>query len=111
MAPNAKSYELWKTPPVPLVFDVYLYNWTNPSNFSSQDFVKPILREIGPYRFREVTDKTHVRWNPKNSTISYRRKSTYFFDAEGSVGKLDDMITTVNVVALVSDSLDFLLLV
>lgn len=94
---------------MPLVFDVYLYNWTNPRNFTKDDFVKPIVEQIGPYRFREVTDKTHIRWHPRNSTISYRRKSTYYFDAEGSVGKLDDVITTVNVVALVRNWLTLII--
>lgn len=99
---NSKSFQLWKKPPIALNFDVYLYNWTNPSNLTEEDFEKPIVQQIGPYRFTEITDKTKVRWYPKNSTISYRRRSFYYFNPEESVGRLDDLITTINVVAMVS---------
>lgn len=93
---------MWKRPPVTLNFDVYLYNWTNPTNLAGDVYEKPILKQIGPYRFREVGVKTKVYWHPKNSTISYRKRNTYYFDAAGSVGRLDDKITTLNVVAIVS---------
>lgn len=109
MTPSSKTFELWKAPPIPLTFDVYLYNWTNPRNFTKDDYEKPIVEQIGPYRFKEVPDKTNIRWHPRNSTISYRRRSTYYFDEENSVGKLDDRITTVNVVSLVTNSIFYLL--
>lgn len=85
-----------------MYFDIYFFNWTNPSNFSSGEiFSKPILKEIGPYRFLEKTDKDNIVWNA-NQTVSFRKKSTFFFDAANSKGKMDDMITTLNIVALVS---------
>lgn len=85
-----------------MYFDIYLFNWTNPSNFSSEEvFPKPILKEIGPYRFIEKTDKEDIVWND-NQTVSFRKKSTFFFDAANSKGKMDDVITTLNIVALVS---------
>lgn len=62
----------------------------------------PKVQQIGPYRFTEVTDKTKIRWYPKNSTIGYKRRSFYYFNEEESVGQLDDKITTVNAVAMVS---------
>lgn len=92
---------MWKKPPITLNFDVYLYNWTNPSNLTSADFEKPIVQQIGPFRFTEITDKTKIRWHPNNFTISYNRRSFYYFNEEESKGRLDDKITTVNVVAMV----------
>lgn len=94
---------MWKNPPLSLNFDVYLFNWTNPCNLTGEDFEKPILEEIGPYRFRERPTKTQVEWHPENSTISYRRKSTYYFVDDESIGRLDDKITTINTVAVVSN--------
>lgn len=82
-------------------FDVYLYNWTNPTNLTDESFEKPILQQIGPYRFTEITEKSKIRWHPKNFTISYKRRSVYYFNPEESVGRLDDQITTVNAVAMV----------
>lgn len=92
---------MWKKPPITLNFDVYLYNWTNPTNLTEDDYEKPIVEQIGPYRFTEITDKSQIRWHPKNSTISYNRRSVYFFNAEESVGRLEDKITTINAVAMV----------
>lgn len=91
---------MWKKPALPLNFDVYLFNWTNPTNLSKSDFEKPIVEQIGPYRFREIADKTNIRFHP-NKTISYKRRSYYYFVEEESVGRLDDKITTLNAVALV----------
>lgn len=102
LAPKARSFELWKNPPLKLNFDIYLFNWTNPCNLTEDDYEKPILKQIGPYRFREIPTKTKIKWHPKNSTISYRRKSTYFFVEEESAGRLDDTIVTINAVAVVS---------
>lgn len=101
LKPESKSFQMWKKPPFALYFDIYLYNWTNPTNLTEANYEKPILKQIGPYRFREVGVKTKVYWHSKNSSISYRKRNTYYFDAEGSVGRLDDKITTINVVALV----------
>lgn len=94
---------MWKNPPLKLFFDIYLFNWTNPCNLTEADYEKPILQEIGPYRFREIPMKTKVKWHPHNNTISYRRKSTYYFVEEDSIGRLDDTIITINTVAVVSD--------
>lgn len=93
---------MFKAPPLELYFDIYLFNWTNPSNLTNEDFEKPILQEVGPYRFREIPMKTKIKWHPKNYTISYRRKSVYYFIEEESVGRLDDKIVSINAVAVVS---------
>lgn len=90
---------------MPMNFDVYLYNWTNPCNFTTTEFQKPILEEIGPFRFKEVPEKYNIRWHPRNSTVTYQKRSRYYFDAEGSKASLDDEITALNVIALVSKQL------
>jgi len=99
LAPNTRAYEAWKQPPIPLSFDIYLYNWTNPDEINNSS-VKPVLQQLGPYRFTEKPDKVDITWNPANSTVSYRKLSQFLFDQEGSKGSLDDVVTTVNVVAL-----------
>lgn len=100
LAPNTKAYDAWKTPSIPLSLDIYLYNWTNPEDITNS-LTKPILQQLGPYRFTEKPDKVDITWNPDNATVSYRKLSLYYFDEEGSQGSLDDVVTSVNVVALV----------
>lgn len=102
LTPNSKSYEMWRKPPMTLNFDIYLYNWTNPSNFTEGQFQKPILQQVGPFRFKEKPEKYNIRWHSKNSTVSYQKRSRYYFDEEGSKASLDDEITALNVIALVS---------
>uniref|UniRef100_U5EUH2 Putative plasma membrane glycoprotein cd36 n=1 Tax=Corethrella appendiculata TaxID=1370023 RepID=U5EUH2_9DIPT len=99
LTPTSKSYEPWKQPPMPLSLDIYLFNWTNPEDIRDNE-TKPVLEELGPYRFTEIPDKVDIVWNRDNSTVSYRKKSLFYFDEVGSVGSLDDEITSINVVAL-----------
>lgn len=99
LGPNSKSFEEWKKPSVPLYLDVYFFNWTNPEDFLDET-TKPLMKEIGPYRFREIRDKKIVAFNSQNSTVTYRTFSTFFFDRDGSNGTLDDVITQLNMVAV-----------
>ncbi|XP_075153553.1 protein peste-like [Haematobia irritans] len=99
LRPDSMVYDKWKNPPVALNLDIYLYNWTNSEDFANTS-TKPILEQCGPYRFIEKPDKVDIDWNNKNSSVTYRRKSYFYFDAAGSNGSLDDEIITLNAVAL-----------
>ncbi|KAL5279645.1 hypothetical protein ACFFRR_003939 [Megaselia abdita] len=99
LTPTSKTYDAWKTPPFPLSFDIYFFNWTNPEDLSNHS-TKPILQQLGPYRFTERPDKVDIVFHPENHTVSYRRKSDFWFDEEGSVGSLDDEVTILNAVAI-----------
>lgn len=83
-----------------MTLDIYLFNWTNPEEFLN-DTTKANLVELGPYVFVEKPDKVNITWHPENSTVSYMRKSRFYFDEEKSKGSLDDVITSLNVVPLV----------
>lgn len=99
LTPESSSYSKWKKPPIPATMDIYFFNWTNAEQFYDTS-IKPKFEQIGPYRFREYPEKINITWNP-NSTVSYKMMSTFYFDEEGSTGKMDDLITTINVVAVV----------
>lgn len=99
LRPNSRVYESWKVPPLDLNLDIYFFNWTNPDDFRNLS-TKPILQQLGPYRFKEKPDKVDIVWHPENYTVSYRKKSDFYFDAENSNGSLDDEITILNAVAL-----------
>lgn len=58
------------------------------------------MEEIGPYRFREIRDKKNITFNKRNSTVSYRTISTFYFVEDESNGTLDDEITQLNIVAV-----------
>ncbi|XP_077284882.1 protein peste-like [Arctopsyche grandis] len=98
LSPSSKSFPIWKAPTIPIFFDIYFFNWTNPINITDKN-VKPHFVEMGPYRFRETKEKVNVTWNNENSTVSYRQMRKWYFDEEGSKGTLDDNITTLNAIA------------
>ncbi|CAH2077138.1 unnamed protein product, partial [Iphiclides podalirius] len=95
MTPTSRSFRDWVEPTVPLYFDVYLFNWTNPEMFPAE---VPDLVEVGPYRFREYRRHVNISWHPNNGSISYRTQRSWVFD-ENSNGTLDDSITTLNIIA------------
>lgn len=63
--------------------------------------MKPNFVQVGPFRFQEYPSKTNVKFHD-NATVSYRKSSKYFFVPEDSKGQLDDVITSLNVISLVS---------
>jgi len=44
---GTEAYERWRKLPVPLNFNVYLFNVTNPDEV--QNGANPVVQEIGPY--------------------------------------------------------------
>ncbi|EDW75853.1 uncharacterized protein Dwil_GK14976 [Drosophila willistoni] len=99
LSPTSRSYEGWKVSPLPLNFDVYIFNWTNPEYFYIGSGQKPRFEQLGPYRFREKPDKVDIKWHNQNYSVSFRKKSFFYFDEEGSNGSLSDVITSVNTIA------------
>ncbi|XP_044316195.1 protein peste [Drosophila rhopaloa] len=99
LGPTSRSFDGWKVSPLPLNFDVYLFNWTNPEDFYVGSSKKPRFEQLGPYRFREQPDKVDIDWHNQNYSVSFHKKSWFYFDAAGSNGSLSDIVTQVNSVA------------
>lgn len=94
---GSKNYINWIETPIPMYFEVYLYNWDNPSELGSHT-IKPHFTQKGPYVFKEVHKRVGLDWN-ENSTVSYNQTRTWHFIPEKSNGSLDDEITNLNVIA------------
>lgn len=101
--PNSKIYSRWENSNFTRYLEFYLFNWTNPGDIYNHS-TKPILEEIGPFRFHEKLRKVNITWNDHNSTVTYKLLTNYFFDEENSGASLETKITTVNLVAVVSFS-------
>ncbi|CAG9562912.1 unnamed protein product [Danaus chrysippus] len=91
---SSAMFEKWRVLPMPLSFKVYLFTVTNTEDINNGE--KPILKEIGPYVYKEYRRKRILGYGD-NDTIRYMLKKTFEFDEEAS-GELsqDDEITVIN---------------
>ncbi|XP_022236874.1 protein croquemort-like, partial [Limulus polyphemus] len=97
---GSESYGYWKEPPVPIYIRFYFFNLTNPEGVWSLK-EKPDFKEMGPYTFREHRLKVNITWN-KNGTVSYQQIKSWYFESDLTDGSLEDIVTTLNVPAVVS---------
>jgi len=73
---------------------VYFFNVSNVQEFLAG--ARPIVKEVGPYSYRQVWDKQNISVF-ENGTVASALKKTYYFDPELSVGSESDMVTVLNV--------------
>lgn len=97
LTPTSEAFGHWKKTD-PLVLDFYFFNWTNAEDVHVRG-AKPKLEEVGPYRFTFVMERVNVSW-PEEGVVRYQDRRTYYWD-EKSPRNLTDVVTTLNVVALV----------
>ncbi|EGI68636.1 PREDICTED: protein croquemort-like isoform X1 [Acromyrmex echinatior] len=91
------NFNMWVETPIPMYLKFYMFNWTNPHEFSSG--VKPHFQEMGPYVFREIDYKVNRVWN-ENGTVTFQRKKVWFFEQSMSNGNLTDQVTNINPIAV-----------
>uniref|UniRef100_A0A8C4Q9Z2 Scavenger receptor class B member 1 n=1 Tax=Eptatretus burgeri TaxID=7764 RepID=A0A8C4Q9Z2_EPTBU len=98
LKPMGETFEMWRAPSLPLYQRIYLFNLTNPTE--AQNGQQPNLTEIGPYVYRVYRTKENITFHD-NATVSYRERKRLVFVSELSAGSEDDIITTINIPAMV----------
>ncbi len=91
--------EIWKNPPPDLFLRVNYFNLTNPEEFFSGR-ERAVVKEVGPYSYRQRWARKILTWNDEDNTISYSIRKVYTFLPEKSIGGQDDVITTANIPAV-----------
>lgn len=99
LKPNSMLTNLWQSPSLGMTANVFIFNWTNSEEFNNPN-VKPRFEELGPYVFTERQEKRNVVWHPENSTVSYMRRSHFYFDKEASARNLTDSIVAPNTLSV-----------
>ncbi|KAK3592837.1 hypothetical protein CHS0354_028913 [Potamilus streckersoni] len=87
-------YNNWVEPPVPIYFQIYVFNLENPQQFMNGG--KPKVTQKGPYTYREHRKKGKIDYHV-NDTVSYNEVRRFEFDRAMSVGSDDDNMTTINI--------------
>ena len=93
---------MWKQlpPELPMYMKVYFFNVTNPAEVTA-NAEKPKIIEVGPYVYREFHLKVNETWNDDNDTITFMQNKWWEFQPDLSLGSEDDIITNINIIAIV----------
>jgi len=95
---GSPAYDAWKKPIIPTKLKIYFFSINNPIEVENGS--KPDLEQVGPFTYREETERVEEVFH-ENGTVSYRtRKFWYFLDKESL--DLETMICTVDVPVLAS---------
>jgi len=98
---SSDTFYIWEDPPISPHLKVYFWNFTNPEAFFTGK-AKPVLKEVGPYTYRQKWLKQNITWH-NNGTISYRTRKIFTFSPSESCencSDVNDRVTTLNVPAL-----------
>ncbi|XP_044754720.1 protein peste-like [Coccinella septempunctata] len=95
LTPGGILYKEWIKPPPSMTFDIYFFNWTNPEDFYNKS-TKPIVTEVGPFRFDMLPERSNVTFNPSNDTLTYDLRRWYRFNEAESPFGLDTKVTILN---------------
>ncbi|KAG1701393.1 Scavenger receptor class B member 1 [Nymphon striatum] len=94
LSDNSKSYDQWQTIQLPVYQKFYFFNVTNPEDIENNG-ATPILKEIGPYIYREQLIKENITWNA-NETVSYLERHVYTYQQNMTNLHEDDVIVSIN---------------
>ncbi|CAH8447911.1 unnamed protein product [Dicrocoelium dendriticum] len=92
LVPGTVTYEQWVQPTIDIYFQAYLFNLTNPIEFQAGE--KPILRQLGPYTYKERRFKKDILPQAMPSTLQYKEVKEYYFKPAMSAGSESDVVTT-----------------
>nr|XP_022900227.1 sensory neuron membrane protein 2-like [Onthophagus taurus] len=90
-----EQFDRWVTTPVPFSFKVYIFNVENPDDILRGS--KPILKELGPYVYKQHRKKDVLNVNTETDTLEYTQNLEFEFDADASEGTENDDVTVLNV--------------
>nr|WBG54460.1 scavenger receptor class B1 [Austinograea rodriguezensis] len=99
LVPGSKTLESFKSPPVPILMQFWLFNVTNSEEVL--EGAMPILQQVGPYTYEEKQLKYNLSFNDEEGTVTYLQNKTFFYRPDLSPGvTLSDTITTINAVMM-----------
>jgi len=95
------NYENWVETPIPMYFAVYMFNWTNSDQVREWRTVKPHFDELGPYVFLEKHYRRNVEFHD-NNMVTFNTERVWEFVEDMTTGSLDDVVTNLNPIDVVS---------
>ena len=99
---NSEGFKAWLSPQAPVFIDFYFFNITNNEQFTANWSVRPTVKQIGPYVYREVRNKSDIEFSNHGRNLRFRQNKWYIFERNMSCGDENDTFTTVNLPLLVN---------
>ena len=97
---NTRAFEYWKNPPAHIVRKYYFFDIQNPDQVQL-GLEKPRVIERGPYSYSEKIEKRNIEFLGLE-IVRFSPVITLYFEPSLSVGDESDLITVLNIPALVS---------
>lgn len=98
LVPGSKALESFKSPPVPIFMQFYLFNITNSNEVLRG--ATPVLQQVGPYTFEEKQHKHDLTFSDDGGMVTYVQNKTFYFRQDLTPGSLSDPVTTINAVMM-----------
>jgi len=99
VTPGSYSFEMWSELDMPMYMKVYYFNCTNADDVRDHK-AKPLLKQLGPYTYLEKHKKEGIIFNDEDGTVVFNQTKYWWFEEDMSNGTLDDVIVTINVIAM-----------
>ncbi|KAI1280309.1 Protein croquemort [Halotydeus destructor] len=93
---HPRSYDNWKTIPLPIYNHFYLFNITNVDAVLAQT-EKIRVQEVGPFVYIEHRHKVNITYSEDETEVEYEQIRVLQFAPELTTGSLDDVIYHLNV--------------
>jgi len=97
---SSPALKYWLEPPATVYRKYYLFDVKNPKEIK-EGTSKPWLVEKGPYVYSEKIEKRNIKFEGKRQ-ITFTPVTTLYFESSLSNGKEEDLVTFLNVPAVVS---------
>ena len=96
---NSQAFEYWSKPPATVIRKYYFFDIQNPIEVT-KGTEKPRVLERGPYSYTVKMEKKNIQFLG-DDLVRYSPVSTIFFNRNLSVGDENDIVTILNVPAMV----------
>ncbi|KAK9506452.1 hypothetical protein O3M35_008390 [Rhynocoris fuscipes] len=103
MMKGLPAYDWWQSPPDEVLLKAHVFNVTNSEDFMRGRNDKLIIKEVGPYIFREKLYHTNVTFND-NGTLTYTATRKVIFLPEMNTLSLNETIIAPNLAVLAASS-------
>ncbi|XP_048003958.1 scavenger receptor class B member 1-like isoform X1 [Leguminivora glycinivorella] len=97
---GGEIFEMWKKPEVDLYVRIFLFNVTNAEDYMAGRAEKIIVKEVGPYVYKEDLEHKIIKFNDNGTISAIPRHPLSWVDELSEGNKEDDLLFLPNIALL-----------